>query len=141
MGARISRWIGIHDKSPKINYSFYEIRHGEKRNHRLFLQNNFKAWKKIRPCLFHLPANYKYNQELLERIVASLDHNFKNVIEFRDWSWWNNQVYQTLHRNNIAFCNMSSPLKWIKEGDLHLTTNDLYIRFHGIDIFYVYDYS
>jgi uncharacterized protein YecE (DUF72 family) len=60
-------------------------------------------------------------------------------MEFRDPSWWNE--YRMFEKNNITFCNISSPLKCIKEGEIHHTKNDMCIRFHGIKRWYEYDYS
>jgi len=97
--------------------------------------------KKLGCVLFQLPPEVKYDKEILERIVDNLDYNYKNVIEFRDPSWWNENVFKIFEKNKIIFCNISSPLKGIKEGDIHNTTNDLYIRFHGIKRWYDYDYS
>jgi uncharacterized protein YecE (DUF72 family) len=139
MGKRISRWIRIHDKIPNINYTLYQIQ--EKRSHRRFLQNILSTRKKIWLCSISITFYSKYEKKFLERIVTSLDYNFKNVIEFRDSSSWNKQVYLTFQKNNIAFCNLCSPLKVIKEREIHHTTNDLYIRFHGIKKWYEYDYN
>ncbi|MDQ7054977.1 MAG: DUF72 domain-containing protein [Persephonella sp.] len=59
--------------------------------------------------LFQMPPNFRYSQSNLERIIISLNSAFKNAVEFRHTSWWNEEVYTVFRKNNIAFCTVSAP--------------------------------
>ncbi|WP_426061110.1 DUF72 domain-containing protein [Hymenobacter sp. B1770] len=48
--------------------------------------------------MFQLPPKAAYTEELMERLLNSLDPNFNNVAEFRHPSWWDGQVQRTLAR-------------------------------------------
>ncbi|WP_457621557.1 DUF72 domain-containing protein [Persephonella sp.] len=88
--------------------------------------------------LFQLPPSYKYSDDNLERIICQLDKNFLNVIEFRDKSWWNEDVYNTLSKHSIVFCNVSAP---DLPENLIKTGSAFYLRFHGKNNWYRYYYS
>ncbi len=88
--------------------------------------------------LFQLPPSYKYSKNNLEKIVNQLNLEFKNVVEFRHKSWWNEDVYDILAENNISFCSISSPKL---PEDLIKTSDFGYVRFHGKERWYDYDYS
>ena len=88
--------------------------------------------------LFQLPPQFRYSRARLERIVAQLDPRRKNVVEFRHPSWWNEEVFAAFRRAGIIFCSCSAPRM---PDNLVVTTNDLYLRFHGIERWYRHDYS
>src|SRR5439155_15469624 len=44
---------------------------------------------KLGCILFQLPPRIIYSDEVLNRIIESLNPAFNNVVEFRDKSWWN----------------------------------------------------
>ena len=87
--------------------------------------------EKIGCHLFQLPPNYKHtghNMGKLRKFIETLDKRKKNVIEFRDRSWWNKDVYDLFKVNNIIFCNVSGlgmPDEIVKTSDI------IYFRFHG----------
>jgi uncharacterized protein YecE (DUF72 family) len=88
--------------------------------------------------LFQLPPSFKYDKNKLNSIIKQLDSDKTNVLEFRDISWFNSEVYDSLKKNNIIFCIVSSPKlpeEFIK------TSKDVYIRFHGRSSWYSYKYS
>ncbi|MNG24620.1 hypothetical protein D3C84_1093690 [compost metagenome] len=64
----------------------------------------------------------------------NLDYEFKNVIEFRHESWWNEDVWEIFLQNNITFCSVSYPnLPQTVFTEFPL----IYIRFHGnSELFY-----
>lgn len=83
---------------------------------------------KLACVLFQLPPSFAYSPEKLELILSSLNPNFKNVIEFRNESWWKQEVYDELEKNNVIFCNVSYP----KLPDTIIATSTTgYIRLHG----------
>lgn len=84
---------------------------------------------KLAFVLFQLPPSFAYSPEKLELIVDSLDKNFRNVIEFRHKSWWIPEVYETLEKNEIVFCNVSYPGL---PTEIVSTTSTGYFRLHGV---------
>jgi uncharacterized protein YecE (DUF72 family) len=94
--------------------------------------------EKLGCVLFQLPARIEYSEEFLQRITQNLDSNFKNVIEFRHLSWWNQFVYDELAKNNISFCSIS-----IKNlpAEIIANTSYIYYRFHGIKKLYFSEYT
>ncbi len=94
--------------------------------------------EKLGTFLFQLPPSYKYSKNNLQKIVTQLNPEFKNVVEFRHKSWWNEDVYRTLKEYNICFCSISSPKL---PEDLIKTSDFGYVRFHGKERWYDYDYS
>jgi uncharacterized protein YecE (DUF72 family) len=94
--------------------------------------------EKLGCILFQLHPNIKKNVELLEGFVNKLDKTKKNVIEFRHISWFDKKVYKILEENNVGFCIISAP----KLPEEEVITADFgYVRFHGKDDWYKYNYS
>ena len=94
--------------------------------------------EKLGPVLFQLPPSFSYDDEKLERIISSLNPAFRNVVEFRHASWWNNDVYAKLTAHNITFCGMSYPN--LPDGVIQ-NTGVVYYRFHGVPNLYRSRYS
>jgi uncharacterized protein YecE (DUF72 family) len=93
---------------------------------------------KLGPVLFQLPRQLVYSEELLERIIQSLDLNFTNAVEFRDASWWTNGVERILAKHKIIFCGISHPT--LPDELLH-HTGDVYYRYHGVPKLYYSEYD
>jgi len=94
--------------------------------------------EKIGCVLFQLPPSFRYSEESLERILSQLDPSFRNVVEFRHESWWREEVYERLREEEVIFCSVSSPKL---PEDLIETSDTVYIRFHGKEGWYRYNYS
>lgn len=93
---------------------------------------------KLGCVLFQLPERTAYSEERLQRIVASLDLSFTNVLEFRHESWWNSNVYEILSRHSVIFCSQSHP----KLPDLVIHNSPvIYYRFHGCPHLYRSQYK
>ena len=84
--------------------------------------------EKVGCVLFQMPATMSYKQEKLELIAASLNPSFKNVLEFRNATWWNQRTYDTLSSNNITFCGMSHP---DLPDEVVQNNKVVYYRLHG----------
>ncbi len=93
--------------------------------------------EKLGPVLFQLPPSFRYRPEHLDRLMAALDPGYKNAIEFRHPSWWNETVYQALRAAGVAFVSVSAP--GLPED--YVETAFAYLRFHGRTAWYRYDYS
>ena len=57
-----------------------------------------------------------------------MDKEFKNVIEFRDASWWKPAVFNKLKKEGIIFCGIDYPGL---PNDPVITDKIAYYRFHG----------
>lgn len=93
--------------------------------------------EKLGPVLFQMPPSFHYDEARLERIINSLDPSFKNVVEFRHISWWNDVVYERLAKAHITFSGMSHPQL---PNQVIQNTGVVYYRFHGAPILYKSSY-
>jgi uncharacterized protein YecE (DUF72 family) len=93
---------------------------------------------KLGCILFQLPPSFKYSEENLESILSSVPSDHSSVIEFRNSSWWNKDVYDQLDKNKLTFCNNDFP--GMPEGVIQ-TNKIFYMRFHGRPILYRSEYS
>ncbi len=94
----------------------------------LFLSRAKILGDKLGPVLFQLPPSLKFNNNTLEEFLRILPGKFKYTIEFRHQSWWNNETYELLRKNNIAFCIYELG-KTISPKEI--TSDFTYLRLHG----------
>jgi uncharacterized protein YecE (DUF72 family) len=93
---------------------------------------------KLGCILFQLPPSFKYTSENLQHILDSVPLKSTSVIEFRNASWWNDEVYEALEKHGVTFCNNDYP----GMPDTIVATKELfYMRFHGKPILYTSEYS
>ena len=84
--------------------------------------------EKLSCLLWQLPPNLHRNDEKLIEFCKSLRKGYKNVIEFRHISWYDEEVYEILRKHEVSFCVISSP----DFSEEMIATNEVaYIRFHG----------
>jgi uncharacterized protein YecE (DUF72 family) len=93
---------------------------------------------KLGCILFQLPPSFSYTEERLDLILSSLNPEFRNVIEFRNESWWHDDVYAALAKNNITFCTVNYPKLPTNVVD---TTQTGYVRLHGNPQLFYSEYS
>jgi uncharacterized protein YecE (DUF72 family) len=84
--------------------------------------------EKLGPVLFQLPPGYIYTNDRLELIVKSMYKEFKNVIEFRDVTWWRPIVFNKLKKEKLIFCGIDYP--GLPNAPI-ITNQTVYYRFHG----------
>jgi len=94
--------------------------------------------EKLGFVLFQLPPNLIYSEENLERILTTLSPGFRNAIEFRHSSWWNENVVNTFQKEGIAFCGISYPGL---PDDVMISIPATYYRLHGVPDLYASSYS
>lgn len=94
--------------------------------------------EKLGCVLFQMPAQMAFKEEKLEQIIENLNPSFKNVLEFRNETWWNDYVYRRLAQSNITFCGMSHPGL---PDEIVQNTKTLYFRFHGVPALYKSRYN
>jgi uncharacterized protein YecE (DUF72 family) len=85
---------------------------------------------KLGPILFQLPPRWRLNPERLKGLLEILPKNHRYAFEFRDYSWFDGEVYGLLAKHRAAFCvydldGRTSP----KE----ITADFAYVRLHGPD--------
>jgi len=83
---------------------------------------------KLACILFQIPPNIKKEIDFLRNVLEQLDNSKNNVIEFRDPSWFDNEVYDLLNDYKVIFCSVSAP---DLPEDLIVTSDIAYVRFHG----------
>ena len=110
----------------------------EKDSLRLFFNSASKLKEKLGPVLLQLPPRWKLNIERLDAFLRKLPKKHRYTFEFRDPSWYKDEVYKLLSKYNCAFC--------IYELGGHFspvvtTTDFVYIRLHGPDEKYSGSYS
>jgi uncharacterized protein YecE (DUF72 family) len=83
---------------------------------------------KIGPILFQLPPRWKVNAGRLRSFLELLPDDNKYTFEFRDHSWFEEQVYEALSEHNAAFCiyELAGNI-----SPLEVTADVIYIRLHG----------
>jgi uncharacterized protein YecE (DUF72 family) len=84
--------------------------------------------KKLGPILFQLPPRWNVNADRLREFTSILPGDHRYVFEFRDASWYVDEVFEILEQNGCAFCihdheDAPSPHR--------ITAEFSYIRFHG----------
>lgn len=100
------------------------------------LANSLKD--KLGCLLFQLPPSIHLDLPLLEDFLATLSPEFKNVIEFRHESWYEEKVYEILRTQKAIFCTVSSAQ--VPSTPI-VTAETAYFRFHGLTGGYRHNYS
>jgi len=90
----------------------------------LSLQPLEKAGK-LGPVLFQLPPFLKCDIVLLTNFLAGLPRNLRVAFEFRDISWFTDEVFAALRKRNAALCHAESEI--IQTPRIQ-TANFLYLR-------------
>ncbi len=60
--------------------------------------------KRLGPVLFQLPPNLKKDVALLGRFTECLPPSMRAAFEFRDASWFDDEVFEALRRRNVSLC-------------------------------------
>lgn len=83
---------------------------------------------RLGPILFQLPPKWKVNLERLKDFIQLLPSSFRYAFEFRNHTWYTDEVNQLLSNHNIAFCiyELAGHL-----SPLTVTADFVYIRLHG----------
>ncbi len=100
----------------------------EKENISIFFNSVKRLREKAGPVLFQLPPHWNVNVERFARFLKLLPKKYRFTFEFRNHSWYNDEVDELLRRYNCAFCiyeleHHLSPLK--------VTADFVYTRLHG----------
>lgn len=93
-----------------------------------FFNRAEKLKGKLGPILFQLPPKWNVNTERLSEFLSTLPKGHRYAFEFRNHTWYDDDVYQLLKKHKCAFC--------IYELGHHLspfevTADFVYVRLHG----------
>ncbi len=96
--------------------------------------------KRLAAVVWQLPAFLKKDIERLEKFLRNLRHwkSTRHAIEFRDKSWFDDEVADCLERHAVAICMSDAP-DWPMWD--RVTTDVVYIRLHGHTRKYASSYS
>ncbi len=83
---------------------------------------------KLGPVLWQLPPGMGRDDTRLESFLRLLPDSPRNVIEFRDISWRNEDIYAMLRCYGVAVCLVDMP--GFRSSPI-ATTDFIYVRFHG----------
>lgn len=95
--------------------------------------------EKLGPLLWQLPGNFPANVQKLDKFCSLLSTDFRHIFEFRNSSWFSQEVYDVLAKYKHGLCIISAPREF--SGVLKLTCPVAYIRFHGKGSWYADNYS
>ncbi|HEY8937886.1 MAG TPA: DUF72 domain-containing protein, partial [Cyclobacteriaceae bacterium] len=95
---------------------------------KLFLKNAGGLGKKLGPILFQLPPGWRVDVKRLDTFLHTLPKKHRYTFEFRNDTWYTDEVYTKLREHNCAFC--------LYELNRHqspeiITADFVYIRLHG----------
>jgi uncharacterized protein YecE (DUF72 family) len=83
---------------------------------------------KLGVVLFQLPPRFEKDRERLASFLKMLPRRHLYSFEFRHKSWYDNDIFELLHRRNIALCisdHHDAPSPW------EVTARHVYVRGHG----------
>lgn len=84
--------------------------------------------KKMGPILFQLPPHWHCDPTRLKDFLETLPDGHRYAFEFRDPSWFNEDVKAQLKRHDAAFCVYDLAGE---QSPRVLTANHAYLRLHG----------
>lgn len=109
---------------------------------KIFFDNALPLKEKIGVILWQLPPSMKSDTKVLHNFCNTLNEegymNYLHTFEFRNSSWFNEEIYKILRKFSIALCIAHSP-NWKKEEII--TADFIYLRFHGGEVLYGSEYS
>jgi len=95
---------------------------------------------KLACILFQMPPflTKEKHMKVFEDFLKTLSPDHNNVMEFRHKSWFCKEVYDLLSSHKAIFCIISAPKL---PSDAVVSARFAYVRFHGVDKMYDYQYS
>jgi uncharacterized protein YecE (DUF72 family) len=94
--------------------------------------------KRTGAVLWQLPPFLKKDAERLEKFLRMLPKSYRYGVEFRHPSWLDEEIFSILGKYDAAHVSLSSkgmPM------NLTVTTDFIYIRFHGLEGGAAHDYT
>ncbi len=94
--------------------------------------------RKLGPILFQLPPRWQADSERLNQFLASLPSGLRCAFEFRDPSWFSEEVNAILRKHRAAFCMYDFDRRLSPQT---VTARWIYVRLHGPEGRYAGSYS
>jgi uncharacterized protein YecE (DUF72 family) len=110
----------------------------ERKSIDIFFERAALLKQRLGPILWQLPPNLHYNPQRLDGFLSMLPEEYRYAVEFRHPSWVRDESFVMLRKHNVAHVNLSS---MSMPGDLTITADFLYIRFHGLEGGFAHDYT
>lgn len=95
--------------------------------------------EKTGPVLWQFPGNFNADLKKLDKFCSVLSSSFNHVFEFRNKTWFTEDVYDILQRYNFDLCIVSGPST--VPSVIRSFSSLAYIRFHGEGAWYNDNYS
>ena len=89
------------------------------------------------PVLYQLPPNFKLDRDRLEHFLQTIPMDVPQVVEFRDPSWYTDEVSALLEKYRVSRC--LHDMKGSATGKERVGPV-VYVRFHGASGTYTGDY-
>ncbi|RYG20628.1 MAG: DUF72 domain-containing protein, partial [Chitinophagaceae bacterium] len=93
-----------------------------------FLATAENLSEKLGPILFQLPPKWNINTERLSDFLKMLPRNYRYTFEFRNATWYRQEIYDLLTEHNCAFCSYELAGH---QSPLVETADFVYVRLHG----------
>jgi len=95
--------------------------------------------EKCGPILWQLPPNFGFNAERLQGFLKIVPKKYRHAVEFRHPSWYEHEeTFEVLRKYEVAHVSVSSQRMPM---NLNVTTDFIYIRFHGLEHGAAHDYT
>jgi uncharacterized protein YecE (DUF72 family) len=94
---------------------------------RLFMERAAGIGPKRGPILVQLPPRFRVNVALLDSALALFDPSVRVAVEFRDASWFVDEVRDVLEQRGVALCLADSPRR---TQPVWRTADWTFLRFH-----------
>lgn len=104
----------------------------------LFFDRIAPLQDRIAIVLWQLPPILKKDIPRLDDFLARVPNNYRHAVEFRERSWYDDETFEVLRKHNASHVALSSggmPM------DLSVTSDIIYIRFHGLAGGAAHDYT
>ena len=102
---------------------------GKSRNSIALMVTRLKALgPKAGPVLFQLPRRFTADRARLASFLKMLPRRYRYAFEFRDASWYEDEIFELLRRHDVALClsdHHDAPAPWV------VTAKHVYVRGHG----------
>jgi uncharacterized protein YecE (DUF72 family) len=90
------------------------------------------------PVLYQLPPDWKLDRGRLEHFLQVLPKRIRHVLEFRDSSWYDDNVLEILERSGVSLCLHDMPGSATGQQRVGPI---VYVRYHGTSGQYRGEYS
>jgi uncharacterized protein YecE (DUF72 family) len=94
--------------------------------------------EKLGPILFQLPPGFNINYQRLEIFLKEIPRKYRYAFEFRNETWYDENILALLRKFNCAFCIYELAGH---QSPKEVTTDFVYVRLHGPEDKYAGNYS